>query len=246
MRAWIQKQLPAWARERSVVDEQGNLVVRLGRGDKPVAVFIAHMDEIGFEVPRDTGDRVIPADSRGGGMGDRIGCAVLLSALLALDTAVVQRLGQSSPVWVVFSVEEESGLVGARYIAERTAPQRVYPVDSFVTSDSPLEEPRMAHARLGEGFVVRAMDSSGIAPRDAVERVVELASRNGIPYQLGVTAGSNDGSTFVPYGAVNVPLSFPLRYAHTPGEVADLRDAEALRSMVAILLEAGLTEETLR
>jgi putative aminopeptidase FrvX len=113
-------------------------------------------------------------------------------------------------------------------------------VDSFVTSDSPLEEKRLADARLGEGFVLRAMDSSGITPRAAVERVVELARSHGIPYQLGVTAGGNDGSTFVPYGAVNVPLSFPLRYAHSPGEVADLRDAEALRSIVAVLLEAEL------
>jgi putative aminopeptidase FrvX len=308
VRAWIQKQLPAWARDRATVDEQGNLIVGLGRREKPQAVFIAHMDEIGFEVARDAADRFVPAESRGGGMAelfawhpfwvhtatrrlpavmarhgsldigaapreeaarvaggdtatvrkqfrqllgsritarsldDRVGCAALLAVLQSLDAAQVRRFDEQSPVWIVFSVEEESGLIGARFLAERTTPRRVYPVDSFVTSDSPLEEKHIAYARLGDGFVVRAMDSSGIAPRDAVQRVVELARRNNIPFQLGVTAGGNDGSTFVPHGAVNLPLSFPLRYAHSPGEVADLRDAEALRSILAALLELELAD----
>jgi putative aminopeptidase FrvX len=157
-----------------------------------------------------------------------------------LEAAQVRRWNARSPVWIVFSVEEESGLLGARYLAERTTPRRVYPIDSFVTSDSPLEEKHLAYARLGEGFVVRAMDSSGITPRDAVERVAELAQRKNIPYQLGVTAGGNDGSSFVRHGSVNVPLSFALRYAHSPGEVADLRDAEALRNIIAALLEVEL------
>jgi putative aminopeptidase FrvX len=306
VRGWIQRQLPGWARNRATVDEQGNLIVQLGRKEKPQAVFVAHMDEIGFELTRDATDRVVPAESRGGGMAelfawhpfwihtaarrlpavmtrhgsldigpapqdgsarvadgdtatvrkqfrrllgnritarsldDRIGCAALLAVLQGLDAGAVRQMEPAAAVWIVFSVEEESGLVGARFIAEGTSPRRVYPVDSFVTSDSPLEAKHIAYAKLGDGFVVRAMDSSGIAPRAAVARVVELARAKRIPYQLGVTAGGNDGSTFVPHGAVNVPLSFPLRYAHSPGEVADMRDAEALRSIIAALLEAEL------
>jgi putative aminopeptidase FrvX len=306
VRAWIQTQLPGWARERSTVDQQGNLIVRLGRNEKPRAVFVAHMDEIGFAVTRDASERSVAAESRGGGMAelfawhpfwihtatrqlpavmtrhgsldigagessgaprvsngdtatvrktfrtllgnritarsldDRIGCAALLSTLQTLDAAAVRKLDEGNAVWFVFSVEEEAGLLGARFVAERTSPRRVYPVDSFVTSDTPLEDQRIAYTPLGEGFVIRAMDSSGITPRDAVERVVELAKRRGIPYQFGVTAGGNDGSTFVPHGAVNIPLSFALRYAHSPGEVADLRDAQALQAIVAALLEAEL------
>ncbi len=309
VRGWIQKQLPAWAHDRASVDEKGNLVVHLGRREKPRAVFIAHMDEIGFEVTRDAGQRLVTAESRGGGMpdlfawhpfwlhtatrrlpavmtrhgsldigpappgeparvaggdtatvrkrfrpllghrvtarslDDRVGCATLLAVLQSLDAAEVHRFDKRAPVWFVFSVEEESGLVGARSIAEKTTPRRVYPVDSFVTSDSPLENPYLAYAKLGEGFVIRAMDSSGIAPRDAVDAVAALARRKGIPYQLGVTAGGNDGSTFVPHGAVNIPLSFPLRYAHSPAEVADLRDAEALREIIAALLQQELAGE---
>ncbi len=306
VRSYVQNQLPEWARERSTVDNEGNLVVQLGRAGEPEAIFIAHMDEIGFEVTRDAMERSVPAESRGGGMpelfawhpfwihtatrrlpavmtrhgsldvgsaeaddsprvsegdtasvrkqfrrllgsritarslDDRIGCAALLHTLQTLDAATVRGFKDRSPVWFVFSVEEEAGLLGARFVAGETEPRRVYPVDSFVTSDTPLEDRRIAYAPLGKGFVIRAMDGSGITPRQAVERVAELASRQGILYQPGVTAGGNDGSTFVAHGAVNIPLSFPLRYAHTPGEVADLRDAGALQAIVAILLEDEL------
>jgi putative aminopeptidase len=47
VRETVQRLLPRWA--RPVTDSAGNLVLRLGRGD-PVVVFVAHMDEIGFEV----------------------------------------------------------------------------------------------------------------------------------------------------------------------------------------------------
>jgi putative aminopeptidase FrvX len=160
----------------------------------------------------------------------------LLSVLRTLDPKTNSNPG--APVWLVFSVEEETGLRGARFIAERAGARYVYAVDSFVTSDSPVEDESKADARLGAGFVVRAVDSSGITPRPAVERIMKLAESRRVPAQRGVTAGGNDGSVFVPWGAVNIPLSFALRYAHSPAEVADLVDIEALRDIVAALLAA--------
>ena len=135
-------------------------------------------------------------------------------------------------------------MVGAQAVAVATAAKRVFAIDSFVTSDSPLEDKRIAHVALGDGFVVRAKDNSGIAPRKAVGQVLTLAKKLKIPARYGVTAGGNDGSRFVRRGAVNIPLSWPLRYAHSAAEVADLRDAEALRQIVGALVEAGLSEES--
>jgi len=39
---------------------------------------------------------------------------------------------------------------------------------------------------------------------------------------------------------VNIPLSWPSRYAHTAAEVADMNDIEALRRIVSVLLEQEL------
>jgi putative aminopeptidase FrvX len=177
----------------------------------------------------------------GRSLDDRVGCAVLLTALGEVAAQAGPSLQRGAPIWLVFSAEEEIGLLGASFIAEQTTPATVYAIDSFVTSDSPLEDRRIGYAALGAGFVVRAIDESGMIPRPAVQRIAELAALRGIPMQVGVTAGGNDGSRFVTAGAINIPLSWPLRYAHTAAEVADLRDIEALLRITTALLEQELS-----
>jgi putative aminopeptidase FrvX len=65
--------------------------------------------------------------------------------------------------------------------------------------------------------------------------VIKLAHANQIPVQFGVTSGGNDGSTFVPFGAVDIPLGWPLRYSHSAAEVVDTRDVDALGKIVAAI-----------
>ncbi len=308
VRDWIQQNLPGWAKQQSRVDDHGNLIVPLGAGGPPDAIFIAHTDEIGFEVKSIGPDGRLSVETLGGlnndlfewhpavvhtgsgaldavmttrgevdigatstdeakslgaapgdtitvpknwtqllnqriaarALDDRVGCAVLLRALQALSAAEVRKLTHARPTWIVFSAEEETGLIGAEALAQENAPRRVYAVDSFVTSDSPIENRKLADAPLGEGFVIRAIDSSGISNRREVERVADIARANNIPIQYGVTSGGNDGSRFVPYGAANIPLSWPLRYSHTAGEVSDLRDIEALEKIVNLLVKEEL------
>ncbi|HEV2297867.1 MAG TPA: M20/M25/M40 family metallo-hydrolase [Candidatus Acidoferrales bacterium] len=166
---------------------------------------------------------------------DRMGDAALISAAWALGPNLKNR-----DVSFVFSTGEELGLVGAgavakRLAAEGKAPDYVFAVDTFVSSDSPIESPRFGDAKLGDGFVVRAVDNSNIVPRKLVEKVVSLARLNHIPAQYGVTGGGNDGSAFLRYGSIDVALGWPLRYSHSPGEVIDLRDLDALSRIVAVI-----------
>jgi putative aminopeptidase FrvX len=162
-------------------------------------------------------------------LDDRAGCAALIQMLRSLKPEEIK-----SPTWFVFTVSEETGLHGAEFLATSNSvrPSAVYAIDTFVSSDSPLESQRFASARLGEGFVIRAMDTSGITPRAAVTKVVDLARREGLAVQYGVTSGANDGSKFVTRGAVNVALGWPLRYSHSPVETADLKDIEALAKII--------------
>ena len=166
---------------------------------------------------------------------DRVGCAALIEAVKALGPDLPER-----QVTFIWSTEEEVGLKGAAAAAERmakegNAPDFVFAIDTFVSSDSPIESKRFADAEIGKGFVIRAVDNSNIAPRQYVDRVVKLANENKIPVQYGVTGGGNDGAVFVRYGAVDVPLSWPLRYSHSPAEVIDTRDLDALAKIVAVL-----------
>jgi len=166
---------------------------------------------------------------------DRVGCAALIAAVRALGPELPGR-----DVTFVWSTEEEVGLKGAAAFAEQLAkegrvPDFVFAIDTFVSSDSPLESKRFADAKLGEGFVVRAVDNSNIVPREYVDRVVALAKDNAIPVQYGVTGGGNDGSVFLRYGSVDVALGWPLRYAHSPAEVIDTKDLDALGKIVEVI-----------
>jgi putative aminopeptidase FrvX len=166
---------------------------------------------------------------------DRVGCAALIEAVRALGLELSGR-----DVTFVWSTEEEVGLKGAAALAERLAkegktPDFVFAIDTFVSSDSPLESKRFADAEIGKGFVIRAVDNSNIAPRAYVQRVIQLARENNIPVQYGVTGGGNDGAVFQRYGSVDIPLGWPLRYSHSPGEVIDTRDVDSLAKIIAVL-----------
>jgi putative aminopeptidase len=166
---------------------------------------------------------------------DRVGDTALISAAWALGGPLKDR-----DVTFAFSTGEEIGLDGAAALAKRLAseghvPEYVFAVDTFVSSDSPLESKRFGDAIVGKGFVIRAVDNSNLIRPDLVERVIKLARENQIPVQYGVTGGGNDGSAFLRYGSVDVALGWPLRYSHSPGEVVDTRDVDALARVIGAI-----------
>jgi putative aminopeptidase FrvX len=328
VRQVVLNRLPEWARSRVTKDGAGNLVLHLGDGSKngktPRIAFVAHMDEIGYEVKKIVDDGRLEVDVLGGGypqyflghvalvhkkdgnkiggvmeppagwekpgyewpsssrsmeeparvylgtknkeetaelgitvgdfvtipkqyvpllgtranarsFDDRVGCAALIAAVDALGANLPGR-----DVTFVWSTQEEVGLKGAAAFAEQAAkegrvPDFVFAVDTFVSSDSALESKRFADTELGKGFVVRAVDNSNIVPLEYVDRVVALTKEQGIPVQYGATGGGNDGAVFTRYGSVDVALGWPLRYSHSPGEVIDTKDLDALAKIVAAI-----------
>jgi putative aminopeptidase FrvX len=65
VRAAVLAALPAWARSRAVIDSMGNVIVAMGPERDSVA-FIAHLDEVGFEVTSILSDGRVTMRSRGG------------------------------------------------------------------------------------------------------------------------------------------------------------------------------------
>jgi putative aminopeptidase FrvX len=166
---------------------------------------------------------------------DRVGDAALIAAAWRLGPHVPGR-----DITLVWSVGEEIGLVGAQALARRLAaagrsPNYVFAIDTFVSSDSPLESHRFADTPLGRGFVIRAADDSSLTPLRLARRLQSLARAAAIPVQIGETGGGNDGSAFVPFGAVDLPLGWPLRYSHSPAEVISTRDLDSLTRILVTL-----------
>jgi putative aminopeptidase len=66
--------------------------------------------------------------------------------------------------------------------------------------------------------------------------LIALAAGAGVSLQLGVTRGGTDASAFSAGGAIDVGLSWPGRYSHSPVEVMDLRDLDALTALIVALV----------
>src|SRR5262249_20018943 len=97
--------------------ECGNLIVRLdGHGRRPRRLFSAHMDPVpgavGARPHLDAGSGRVVNDAPGKALGgdNRTGCAAVLQAAWAL----LARGRDHAPATLVFFVQEEVGLVGAR------------------------------------------------------------------------------------------------------------------------------------
>jgi putative aminopeptidase len=307
VREVIKGALPAWARPLTRTDNEGNLILEIGPDRDPV-MFIAHQDEVGFEVTNIAGDGTVSLRARGGlfpslwegqpallhfdggrpplrgvfvprdnatskqpealtawfgvngetlktrgvtnglsvtaykkstrlgasrftarALDDRAGSTALILAVRRITPATLKR-----KIIFAWSVREETGLEGAMALARHygSSVKRVYSVDTFVSSDSPVENTRFAHAPLGRGAVIRGLDNSAVAPPAEVDRIMQIGRTQGIPIQVGATNGGTDGSDFVRYGALHVSLSWPGRYSHSPVEVLDLRDLQALERLI--------------
>ena len=168
----------------------------------------------------------------GRSMDDRAGMTAMVLALSRINPATVKNR-----VTFAFSVGEEVGLDGAIALAKRMRPDYAFAVDTFVSTDAPLDLQYLAHAPLGSGAVLRGLDNRTVVPASTMDRILKLAQANRLPLQIGVTQGGTDASAFAAKGAIDVGLSWPGRYSHSPVEVIDSRDLESLAALITTLAQ---------
>ena len=251
VRRAVLESLPAWARERAVVDDIGNIMIEAGPAAPArnpgvmqawfgldAAGLAARGVAVGMQVTSyKAGLRLGRTRYTARSLDDRAGTIALVRAINQIDP---ERLpGKLIFAWSVH--EEEGGWRGATAMARRLGrtTTRIYSIDTFVSSDTPLESPHFAYAPLGKGPVLRAIESSCVSPDEERSRVQRAATAARIPLQFGLTQGGTDGSAFTFWGAPNQALSWPGRYSHSPGEVLDLRDLDMLARLIVAVASAS-------
>lgn len=153
------------------------------------------------------------------------------SVFLLLE--VLHRFRETRPrhdVVAVFSVQEEVGLRGAVVAAYGAEPTLGIGLDVTLAVDTPGVGPEEAVTRVGVGIGIKVFDSSMISTRWLVNDLVDLAEREGIPYQLEVLPlGGTDGAAIqrTRSGVPSVTLSMPTRYIHTVVEAVHEDDLRA-------------------
>lgn len=163
----------------------------------------------------DLGDRIVAPS-----LDDRIGCAVLISALKELDEV-------QNDTYFVFTVQEEVGVRGSQTSAFGINPDLGIAIDLTATGDTP--ESRTMSVSLGEGPAIKVKDKSVITHPKVKDLMVDVAEQKEIPYQFEVLefGGTDAGSIHVTReGVPTGVLSIPARYIHTPSEMIDYNDVE--------------------
>lgn len=168
------------------------------------------------------------------GFDDRVGCAALLMALENINPNTIPY-----KVSFIWTVGEETGLVGSTFAEQFMKDVSVgYPIDTYVSSDAPMESKIFGYCPLGKGAIVRVLESVNFVSRENLTYLQKLANNKNIKLQYGMTAGGTDGQGFLANGIPSVPLSWPGRYSHSPIEVMDFNDMKSLTQLInAIILE---------
>ena len=167
-------------------------------------------------------------------LDNRISCAILLQVLGQLPEALPCDL------YLVFSVQEEVGLRGAKTAAWAVEPDYALAVDVTDVDDTPGTE-RCGTVQLGKGAAVKMMDHSVICCPQVVEELTRLAQTHSIPVQRDIlrSGGTDAGAIQVSRSGVKTGgVSVPCRYIHTPAEMADLSDVRACVDLLAAFVQA--------
>jgi len=190
---------------------------RVACGD-PV-VFEPHFLELGGHVVA------------GRAIDDRAGVYVVVRALelYAADSG-------RAALTAVSTVQEETRYMGAHVQSRRQRPDCLVVVDAEFATDQPEVEPRKAGgtAALGGGPTMgRGGGSNGVL----FGLVRDVAEAEGIPVQVkafpGDTQTDNEWLQTAGGGTAALNLGVPVRYMHSPHEVADLDDLEAAARLLA-------------
>lgn len=153
-------------------------------------------------------------------LDDRAGVACLIEC-----AKILSKSNLKCKLSIVFSVQEETGLLGARTAAYKINPSEAVLVDVSFAHQPMLQRDNCAH--ISKGPMI------GIAPilnKSMYQKFISIADNKNIPYQLEVMSGTTstnaDAVTITRCGIPCSLISIPLRYMHSPTEVIDLIDVK--------------------
>ncbi|MFZ4812957.1 MAG: M42 family metallopeptidase [Phototrophicaceae bacterium] len=172
----------------------------------------------------------------GRAMDDRVGCLVAIEALRKLNKQVANE------VYVVFTVQEEVGVRGAKAATAGVMPEIGIALDVTATGDTPRG--LKMTVELGKGTAIKVKDLGLIVPPQVIAWMEQTAQANSIPYQLEVLPMGQTDAAAIHTSLAGIPsgcISIPCRYVHTDVETVDLRDVQASINLLVALLANPIT-----
>jgi putative aminopeptidase FrvX len=204
--------------------------------DLHIDIGAASRDEAGRLVR--VGDPVVIAAEPMRLAGDRVASRAMdnrLGAYVALESLrrCAEGTGPDGSFAAVASVQEETGLLGARTAAFALRPDLAIAVDVCPATGVAGADEKAGSHPLGSGPIIGRGPTLSAA---ISELLVETAEREGIAHSIRAygceppnwsTMADADALQISRSGIPTGIVSIPLRYMHSPVEMVDLRDVEA-------------------
>ena len=146
-------------------------------------------------------------------------------------------------LYVVFTVQEEVGIRGARTAAFSTKPDIGIAIDVTLAVDTPGMPKEEGITDLGKGVAIKVLDGASISDYQLVNTFEEVAQKKNIPNQREILPrGGTDaaGIQMAREGVRVLTLSIPCRYIHTVTETIDQRDLRACVDLLLAVLQQDL------
>lgn len=176
----------------------------------------------------DLGDRVVSK-----ALDDRVACYCLIRIIKEIKS-------QKNDLYFVFAASEELGLRGAKAAATAINPDYAVALDVTSTGDT-LGKRKMA-VKLGSGAAIKIKDNSILCHPYIKQLMIDTCKKYDIPYQTEVLefGGTDAGAIHLTgAGVATGAISIPTRYIHSPSEMADKNDIEAVINLSLKLIEEG-------
>jgi putative aminopeptidase FrvX len=215
--------------QRKKVVELKGMHIDIGAADGEEASALVRVGDpvvIAAEPQPLLGDRLVSKS-----MDNRIGAYVALESL----RRCAEGDGPGGSMAAVAAVQEEIGLFGARTAAFQLRPDVAIAVDVTHATDAPgVDEKELGSSPLGSGPVIGR--GSTLSPH-VFELLVETAEAEGIEYSVSASGrGTSTDADVLQISRAGIPtglVSIPLRYMHSPVEMCDLGDVEAVVNLLA-------------
>ena len=173
----------------------------------------------------------------GKALDDRIGCLIMLECMRQL-----QPTRSDAYCWA-FTAQEEVGVRGAQVAAQAYSPDFAVVVDVTPAADTP--KGLDYEVKLGRGAAVKLLDfippmGGFVAPPGVTRFVTSLAEKHAIKWQPEVLERGSTDAASIHLTGKGVPcavISVPIRYSHTPHELIDKADVEAVTQLILAVLE---------
>jgi len=166
-------------------------------------------------------------------LDNRLACFAGIEAIRALEKT---GAAHACEIHVVFTVQEEVGLRGAKTSAYDVQPDIAIGVDTTLSCDTPGVPGEETVTEQGKGVGIHLMDSSMISDLTLVEELEAVAEKNDIPHQRTILPrGGQDGAGAQQSraGCRAAAVVVGLRNIHTVTEMAHQGDVKAYVDLLA-------------